>query len=526
LPSGSRRAAETTEALVARYGDRYRWFATVTVMLGTVSAVLSTTTINVAIADIMGAFGIGQDRAQWLSTGALAATTVGMLLNAWLLQRVGQRTTFVGTLGIFVAALFAAGLSPDENVLIVCRLVQGLVAGILQPLSMYVLFQVFPPHRRGTAMGIFGMAVVLAPAFGPTLGGIVIEHLSWRHVFYLAVPSSVVAMLLGLVFMPQREPDAGRAAFDWTGFALLSMTLSCLLIGLSNGQREGWNSDFIVWMLLAAGAGVIAFVGWELSARQPLVELRVLANGQFAAASTVALIFGAGLFGTVYLLPLFSTTVQGFTPYGAGLLLMPAGIVLGLCLPAAGYLSDRLSARLLIMAGLVCFGLSSLLMVRVDVGTPFWTLAWWIVLGRVGLAFIKPALNVSALRALPPEQLSQGAGMINFFRQLGGAFGTNLLSVSLDLRVHFHDDMLAALQTAGNSATMETLRIVQGLLARSGASPDVQAAGAMHYLGRVVHAQASTQGFQDCFLIAAVVFFAALIPAWVMGGGRPRTRPT
>jgi MFS family permease len=157
-------------------------------MLGTISAMLTTTTVNVAIPDIMGAFGIGQDRAQWLSTGALAGMTVGMLLNAWLMRSFGQRKTFIGALAVFVTALFIAGLSPNENVLIICRIVQGTIAGILQPLSMYTLFRVFPPQQRGTAMGLFGMSVILGPALGPTLGGIMIDLFNWRYIFYIAMP--------------------------------------------------------------------------------------------------------------------------------------------------------------------------------------------------------------------------------------------------------------------------------------------------------------------------------------------------
>ncbi|MEK7835034.1 MAG: MFS transporter, partial [Pseudomonadota bacterium] len=198
-------ASETTEVLFARYGPRYRWLATITVMLGTISAMLTTTTVNVAIPDIMGTFGIVQDRAQWLSTGALAAMTIAMLLNAWLIRSFGQRKTFIGAFGIFIVALVLAGLSPNESVLIVCRVAQGAVAGLMQPFSVYTLFRVFPPERRGTAMGFFGISVILGPALGPTMGGILIEHFNWRYVFFLAAPFSVIAILLGSVFMPERE---------------------------------------------------------------------------------------------------------------------------------------------------------------------------------------------------------------------------------------------------------------------------------------------------------------------------------
>jgi EmrB/QacA subfamily drug resistance transporter len=513
--------SETTEVLAARFGPRYRWFATVTVMTGTISAVLTTTTVNVAIPDIMGAFGIGQDRAQWLATGALAAMTIGMLLNAWLINRYGQRRTFVGALLIFICALLVAGMAPNEHVLIGCRVVQGAVAGVLQPLSMYTLFRVFPPNQRGMAMGFFGMSVIIGPALGPTLGGVMIEHFDWRSIFYIAVPVASLGVLLGTIFMPQREDAATRARFDWTGFIFLCTALACLLIGLSNGQREGWNSGFIVGLFLTSGFAALAFLAWELHVTQPLVDLRVLANGQFTCAATVAWMFGVGLFGSVFLVPLFVQTVQGYTPLSAGLLLMPGGLILGLFMPFAGFLSDRVPTRGLIMSGLVCFALSSYFLADIDVNSGFWTLAGCVMLSRVGLALIKPSLNVTALRSLRPELLGQGAGMINFARQLGGAFGVNLLSVMLDRRTFFHSDTLTSMQTSANSGTAELLRQMQALLAQAGVSPDVQSAGAMHFLGRVLYAQAYTLGFRDAFLITAVVFTIGLIPAWIMGRRPP-----
>jgi EmrB/QacA subfamily drug resistance transporter len=410
--------------------------------------------------------------------------------------------------------------------LIVSRVVQGAVAGLLQPLSMYTLFRVFPPGQRGTAMGFFGMSVILGPALGPTLGGVMIEHFNWRYIFYVAVPVSAAAILLGSLFMPEREDRTARVRFDWPGFALLSTALSALLTALSNGQREGWHSDYIVTRFALAAASGIGFIVWELRAAQPLVNLRVLANAQFTAAACVAFIFGAGLFGSTYLVPLFVQTVQHLTPLSAGLMLMPAGLIMGALMPAAGYLSDRLPARNLIIAGLLCFGVASWWLAGVDANTAFWTLAWCVALTRVGLSLIKPALNVSALRALQPELLGQGAGMINFSRQLGGAFGVNLLSVTLDRRTFFHGDALTSLQTSANSATTELLRLMREVLAQAGAPPDLQTSGALHFLGRVVHAQAYTMGFRDSFLIVAVAFALALIPAWIMGRARPAADPS
>jgi MFS transporter, DHA2 family, multidrug resistance protein len=513
-------ASETTEVLFARYGPRYRWLATITVMLGTVAAMLTTTTVNVAIPDIMGAFGIGQDRAQWFSTGALAAMTVAMLLNAWLIRSFGQRKTLVGALCIFIVAMVLAGLSPNETMLTFCRVAQGAIAGLMQPFSVYTLFRVFPPDQRGSAMGLFGISVILGPALGPTMGGILIEHFNWRYIFFLGVPFSALAIVLASLFMPEREESDPRASFDWIGFLLLAASLACLLIGLSNGQREGWHSDYIMILLGLAVVGAFAFLAWELRASQPLVDLRVLVNARFAAAAAVAFIFGAGLFGSIYLIPLFVQTVQGFTPLASGLLLMPGGLVLGLIMPIGGFLSDRLSARMLIISGLLFAGVSAYWLASVDANTPFWTVARCVIFFYTGLGLSKPALIVAALRPLRPDQLGHGAGMINFSRQLGGAFGVNILSVVLDRRTFFHGSALANLQTAGNSGTAEFLRRMQDLLMQAGVPPDLQLSGALHFLDRVVYAQAYTLGFRDSFLVVAIVFTLALLPAWIMGKSR------
>jgi DHA2 family multidrug resistance protein len=308
--------AETTEVLFARYGPRYRIYVTVIALLGTISAIVTSTTVNVALPNIMGAFGIGQDRGQWIVTGFLAGQTVGQLLSAWLIDSFGQRKTFVVGLCVFVVSVLVAALSPDDLTLVAARVIQGLIAGVLQSLTMYTLFSVFPPEKRGMAMGFFSINAIFGPAVGPTVGGILIEHFDWRAVFYMGLPFSVVGILLGSLLMPEREETAKRAHFDWLGFALLCTTMSCLLTGLSNGQREGWSSDFVLGSLaVAAGAG-IAFLVWELHVPQPLVHLRVLAVGPFAAAACVAVVFGIGQFGTTYLIPLFVQTVQGLSMPG------------------------------------------------------------------------------------------------------------------------------------------------------------------------------------------------------------------
>jgi len=516
----------SVEGLIARYGPSWRWLATVTVMTGTIATVLTATIVNVAIPDIMGTFGMGQDKAQLLSTGFLAAMTATMLLNAWLVEIIGRRHTFVVAMMAFLAASILGGLAPTGLVLIAARVLQGAAAGIVQPLAMQTIFQAFPPERRGTAMGIFGVGVVLAPAIGPTLGGLMVDSFSWRYVFFFPLPFAATGIALASLFLPGRSGDhAQRRPFDWAGFALIVLFLVSLLSALSNGPRLGWMSDSILIAFTAALLAGLAFIAWELWTGHPLLDPRLFRNPTFAGASVVALIFGFGLFGSTYLIPLFVQTVQGYTPTRSGILLMPAGLMLAIVFPLAGRLTDVAPAALMVSAGLAVFGVSLLLMTHVDTNTPFWLMAGWIVMGRFGLGFILPSLNAGALRALPMSMLGQGAGTINFVRQLGGALGVNLLAIALDHQTQQYTQALTATQDAANAATREGLGNLMDLMGQGGLPDTLRDAAALHFLGEIIHAQGTMLAYRNSFLLTGLVFLGALLPAAVMAAAHRRTAP-
>ena len=517
------------EATAARFGAGYKWFATVAVMLGTIATTAASTMVNVALPDIMGAFGLGQDQVQWLSTGFLAAMTATMLLTAWALGRFGYRLCLLGALALFIAGSLAGAASSSGGEVILARVMQGTAAGLIQPMSMVVLSQVFPREQRGRAMGIYVIGIVLAPALGPTMAGVLVDDYSWRDVFLAIVPVCLVAMAAVAVFLPGRDTRQGMVAprFDGFGFVFLVVFLVCLLSALSNGQREGWSSDLILTLFAAALAAAVAFVVRELTCRMPLLDLHVLANGGFAASCLVAFALGAGIYGSTYIVPLFVQTVQGYTPTRSGLLLMPAGFVLAMASPLGGHLADRLPPWLPIAAGLALFGVSNVLCGGVDIDTPFWSLAGWMVMGRIGLGLITPALNAGALRALPSEQLAQGSGAVNFVRQFGGALGVNLLSVVIDRRTTFHADALAQAVTPATAAASEAVQRLGPMLAHWGnpfgsRMPANAPPVAMAYLNSMLVPKAQLLAYQDGFLVVAMVFAAALLPAWLMCRGRRR----
>ncbi len=509
------------EAMFERYGPRYRLYVTVTALIGTVATILSSTIVNVALPEVMGAYGIGQDRAQLISTSFLAAVTACMLLNAWMIERFGYRATYASCVVIFLIGSFVSGFAPSEAMMIVGRVMQGAVGGILQPFTTQVVFQVYDPAKRGQAMGITAVGVVLAPALGPAIGGLMVDTWGWRSVFFLSMPVAILGMVLGFWFLPARDPRKAKRPFDWIGFALLSGALVAMLTGLQSGQRHGWGSMNVEVELTLAAAATIAFVWWELKTPAPMLNVRIFANRGFAAASAVAVVYGIGIFGTTYLAPLFVQLVQGYTATQAGLLLMPAGLTMILVFPIAGRIADRVPPVFPVTAGMVLFVVSSLLLAFVDSDTTFWQMAVWILIGRIGLGLTMPSMNASALRALPPQFLGQGAGAINFTRQFGGAIGVNLLSIVLEQHIELHSQTLTMTQHPGNFATLETLRQVENLMAQDGVPDVVRQSGALDYLGRIVLGQAMMLAFRDSFYFSAFIFLLAIAPALMMRRPKP-----
>ena len=506
----------STDAFFVRFGPGYRWLATLTAMVAAVAVVLSSTIVNVAIPAIMGQFGIDSVQAQWLSTGFLAAMTVTMLMTAWCERAFGQRLTMIGALALFLFGSIVGGVAPDQTVLVVSRILQGLAAGIVQPLAMVVMFQVFPPQQRGAAMGIFGIGVVLAPALGPWVGGVLMDNFDWRFLFYLGIPFGVVGIVLANLFLPTRNPDLERQRLDWPAILYLSVFLLSVLQAISSGQRLGWDSNTVIGEIALALAAGGAFLWHEHRTPHPMLDLRLFSNGPFAAACVVSFVLGAGLFGSTYLLPIFVQQIQNLTPTQAGLLLMPAGFALVFVFPLAGKLSDVAPPGVLIGLGMAIFAYASWLLSHVNVDTAFWTLAWWTVISRVGLGFVFPSLSAGSLTVLPPRLLSQGSGAMNFTRQLGGALGTGILAVIVERRSAFHGDLIAATQTPDNVATTAYVQGAVRAMSELGVAPIDQAAASGWLLGQTVVYQAAAAAYRDGFLITAIVFAGALLPTFIL----------
>jgi EmrB/QacA subfamily drug resistance transporter len=424
--------------LEQRFGPNYRWFVLLTVMIGTMASIMASTIINVAVPDMSRVFSLGQERAQWLSAGFMAAMTLSMLTTPWLLERFGYRHAYVGAVLLLLVGGVAGGLSRWFELVLAMRVVEGLAAGVLQPIPMIIIMRAFDTHERGKASGIFGFGVVLAPALGPSVGGVLVEWFGWRSIFFVVVPFCIAALWLARRYLPVSAPGGGEvdrngAKLDGVGLLLMAIAVLSLLNGMVNLHGSSKSTG---WALLACSAtALVGFIYHQRRGARPLMELRLFGDRSFAMGGVVAFIYGMALFGSTYLVPVFMQIALRLPPSQAGAALLPAGIVLALTIPLAGRLADALPVGRIVAAGLVLLAASFLLMVTVGPATALGWIMLWAVIGRIGLGLVLPSLNLGAMRSLPVGFISQGASTINFMRQLGGAVGVSLVGIVLEWRL-------------------------------------------------------------------------------------------
>ncbi len=441
-------------SLREKYGERYRWLLLISVMVGVMASIMSSTIVNVAIPGMSHYFALGQERAQWVSSGFMVAMTVSMLTTPWLLSRYGYRRTYVGTMVLLLAGGIAGGLADDFSLVLAARIAEGLAAGVVQPIPAIIILRAFEPHEQGRASGIFGMGVVLAPAIGPSIGGVLIDLFGWRSIFFMVVPFCLVSIWLAYRFVPTTAPGGVAAArdtgLDWRGLAIGTVGTLCLLNGLVALRGESPVEALV--LLAAAAASLVAFIRLQrrmtAAGGAPLMNMGLFGYRQFAMGSVVAFIYGAALFGSTYLLPVYMQVALHLSASHVGTIMLPAGIVLAFTIAMVGRLADRKPTWLLVSIGLALLALSFSLMFTLSLGSTLWLLVAFATVGRIGLGFILPSLNLGAMRPLAKPLIPQGASAISFIRMLGGAAGVSLCAIALEWRLAANGDTLAQATTS------------------------------------------------------------------------------
>jgi DHA2 family multidrug resistance protein len=485
------------------------WLIAPVVALAAFMEIMDISIANVSLPHIAGDLSSSQNESTWVLTSYLVTNAVVMPISGWLSNTFGRKRFFLACIIGFTIASLLCGLAPNLASLIVLRALQGAAGGGLQPSGQAILADSFPPEKRGMASAVYGIAAVVAPTVGPTLGGWITDNYEWRWIFLINVPVGIalVFLVMALIHEPAVSRDARSSrSMDWIGFGLIGLSLGCLQIVLDRGQDDDWfGSPFITALMLASAAAFVLLIWWELRRDSPIVDLRLLGNRDFAVTFILMLMLGFMLLGSTYLLPAYTQSLMGYRAVDAGLVLTPGGIASIVMMPLVGRLINKVDVRLLVAIGLVIGGLSLLWMTSFYLEVSFQFMMVTRIVQAISLAFLFVPLNTMAFRGIPPARTNNASALINLARNFGGSIGISFASTLLTRREQFHQSRLVE--------TAEQLHpsypdYADHLASTIGSTPDSATTLANIYQGIID--QATLLSYLEDFKVLGLVFLALL----------------
>ncbi len=424
------------------------WVIAMVVTMATFMEVLDTSIANVALPHIAGNLSAGTDESTWVLSSYLVANAVILPISAWLATRFGRKRFYMTCVVLFGISSLLCGLAPSLSWLVFFRVVQGLGGGGLAPSEQAILADTFPPQKRGMAFAIYGMAVVLAPAIGPTLGGYITDNFDWRWIFFINVPVAIVSLLLTSRLVedpPHARAKKNPGPVDVVGLILVAVAVGAGQVVLDKGEREDWfSSKYILAFQIASTTCLIAAIFWEYYHPHPIIDIRLFKNRNFTIACVLMFMLGAALFGATVLLPQLVQTLMGYTAEQAGFVLSPGAVVIILLLPFVGRVINKIDPRWMIAFGFAAAGLGLINMARVNPEMDIATIIWLRVIQMTGVAFLFVPIQTMTYVGVPMEKNNNVSGMINLARNMGGSIGIAGLETILARRTQFHQNSLAA----------------------------------------------------------------------------------
>ena len=495
LARGGARSSEATLLLV-----------TATVMIGMIMAIIDASIVNVALDKMAGNLGASIDEIGWVATGYILSNVVVMPLNGWLTAALGRRNFYAASIGLFTLASFLCGTATNVWMLVFYRIVQGIGGGALIPTAQAILFESYPPGRRGQSMAMFGLAAMVGPALGPTLGGYIIQNYTWPLIFYINIPLGILGFFMTLAFIRDPEyikkPERGA---DWLGLSAMVVGIASLQYVLERGEHDDWySSPIIITLTIASVVGLLFFILRELRDEHPFVDLRVFKSEAFAVGNVVGIVTGFGLFGLNLVLPLFVQIVLGFDAWQTGLVLLPGALATALGMPIAGNLVNRIDPRLSIAFGLIVSGVAAWWMGSFSQQAGYWDIFWPRSLSGLALGFIFVPLSTVMLAGIDRRDLPGATGISTLVRQLGGSFGIAILTTLLVWKQkHVFADLTASV-TQSHYA-------VHAMMAQATTQMD-----AVRTLAGMLGQDANLIAFNYLFRLSGIVFFASLPFVWLL----------
>ncbi len=473
------------------------WIIAITVTLATFMEVLDTSIANVALPHIAGSLSAGQDESTWVLTSYLVSNAIVLPLSGWLSSIIGRKNFYMGCVALFTISSFLCGLAPNLATLIICRVLQGAGGGGLQPSEQAILADTFPPAKRGMAFAVYGIAVVTAPAIGPTLGGWITDNFTWRWIFFINIPVGIISLLLTtrLIQDPPyfKRRKLSETKIDYVGLGFVALGLGALQIVLDKGQRDDWfESHFIVALSLIAAASLIFVIVWEWRHKDPIIDLHLFRDRTFAD-----------------------------TAEKAGLALMPGGFTIIVLLPLVGYLLSRYSPRWLLFFGLVVLSTSLFHMTGFDLDMDFKTVAVARMFQAAGMAFLFVPINTAAYAFLPREKNNAASGLMNLARNIGGSVGISLVTTMLDRRTQTHLNYLSSHISSSNPAFQSLLQGATQAMRAHGADAAFATRQAYALIAGTLQRQATMLAYIDDFRLLAISILLMIPMVFLMKKGKP-----
>jgi len=495
------------------------WIIAVAVSLAAFMEVLDTSIANVALPHIAGNLGASNDESTWVLTSYLVSNAIVLPISGWLVGWLGRKRFFLTCIVFFTVSSFLCGIAPSLGLLLLFRVLQGAFGGGLQPMAQAILGDTFPPEKRGLAFALYGITAICAPAIGPTLGGWITDSYSWRWVFYINVPVGALALLL-VYQLVEDPPYLARAkkklsGFDFIGFSLLTLGVGALQIVLDKGQEDDWfGSHLVTTLVIIAVVGLVSLIVWEWFHKEPIVDVRLFKNFNFATSSLMFLMLGMALFSSTVLMPQLLQTLMGYTAQKAGMVLSAGALVVLVVLPMVGKLTTRFQARYLIAFGWITLAISMYASSQqIDLLMSFRSATLLRIWQYIPVAFLFVPLTLAGYVGLSAKETNAAAGLMNFMRNIGQSVGTSAVTTLIARRSQYHQSVLAGYTGSGrfhNALTALTMS-----LTRVGLSAHTAQQQALGRLYALLQSQAAVLSYVDAYwllsLCSALMFVSSFL---------------
>lgn len=513
-PASAARGQPSSDHGTPQWRPRFNpWLIALTVTLASFMEVLDTSIANVALPHIAGNLSASEDEATWVLTSYLVSNAIILPLSGWFSFLIGRRNFYMACVAVFTLSSFMCGIAPSLGLLVFFRVLQGIGGGGLQPSEQAILADTFTPKQRGMAFAIYGIAVVTAPAIGPTLGGWITDNFDWRWIFFINIPVGVVSLFLTSFmvedppyFVEERKQRRGKLRVDYWGIIFIAIGLGFLQIVLDKGERDDWwASGFIRLCTFLAVTGLILAIYWELKEKDPVVDLSLLKERNFAVAGFLMFMVGVVLLGSTVLIPQYVQLVMGYSATSAGMVLSPGGLLVMGMLPFVGLALGKIEARWIIATGLVVTSLALFHMTTFNAQMSYGYAAYARCFQAAGLAFLFVPINTAAYAFVPRNKNNAASGLVNLARNIGGSMGISIVTTILDRRQQFHQARLIERTTPLNPLFNQAVSAASHVFGRAGtAAASGQAPYAL--IMRQLQQQASTLSYIDCFFVLGCAF--------------------